>query len=200
MKKLILPFILFLLVAAIAIVIYRGSVQKKNSLTTDKTQIGVQKDAHGCIASAGYSWCEAKQKCLQASKESCQNTATVDYSSWSTYRNTDFGFEIKFPKTWDGYKVSEGSYPTYSYVSFSFQDPHQPFSIIEIVRRTSEEFAKITKTDNMKIVYIGEKDVLTCDGCCGQDTNFTGGGQFDNFQIARCKEGTEIMKTFTIIR
>ncbi|VVB77981.1 Uncharacterised protein [uncultured archaeon] len=33
--------------------------------------VGGDKDAHGCIVSAGYSWCEEKQKCLMAWEENC---------------------------------------------------------------------------------------------------------------------------------
>jgi len=32
---------------------------------------GNDSDIHGCIASAGYSWCEAKQKCLRIWEENC---------------------------------------------------------------------------------------------------------------------------------
>ena len=47
--------------------------------------VGGDKDAHGCIPSAGYSWCEIKQKCLRLWEESCeaQNAAVslpVGYS------------------------------------------------------------------------------------------------------------------------
>ena len=33
--------------------------------------VGGDKDEHGCIGSAGYSWCEAKQKCLRVWEEAC---------------------------------------------------------------------------------------------------------------------------------
>jgi len=33
--------------------------------------VGNDKDEHGCIGSAGYSWCEAKQKCLRTWEENC---------------------------------------------------------------------------------------------------------------------------------
>ena len=33
--------------------------------------IGGQKDEHGCLITAGYTWCESKQKCLRAWEESC---------------------------------------------------------------------------------------------------------------------------------
>jgi hypothetical protein len=34
--------------------------------------IGGQKDERGCLIPAGYSWCEAKQKCLRTWEENCQ--------------------------------------------------------------------------------------------------------------------------------
>lgn len=44
-----------------------------NQATTSPNNIvGGDKDEHGCIGSAGYTWCEAKQKCLRAWEEKCQ--------------------------------------------------------------------------------------------------------------------------------
>jgi hypothetical protein len=34
--------------------------------------VGGDKDVHGCIGSAGYTWCETKQKCLRTWEEKCQ--------------------------------------------------------------------------------------------------------------------------------
>jgi len=39
--------------------------------------VGGDRDEHGCIGSAGYSWCEVKQKCLRVWEESCDDTQTV---------------------------------------------------------------------------------------------------------------------------
>ncbi|MGI5841070.1 MAG: hypothetical protein ACOX6N_02575 [Patescibacteria group bacterium] len=33
--------------------------------------VGADRDEHGCIGSAGYTWCEAKQKCLRIWEEEC---------------------------------------------------------------------------------------------------------------------------------
>ena len=33
--------------------------------------MGGDRDAHGCIPSAGYTWCEGKQKCLRPWEEEC---------------------------------------------------------------------------------------------------------------------------------
>ena len=46
--------------------------------------LGGDRDAHGCIGSAGYSWCEAKQKCLRVWEEKCadeqkEETSTISY-------------------------------------------------------------------------------------------------------------------------
>jgi hypothetical protein len=40
---------------------------------TDSGQplLGGDRDEHGCIGSAGYSWCESKQKCLRIWEEAC---------------------------------------------------------------------------------------------------------------------------------
>lgn len=36
-----------------------------------KVLVGNDSDSHSCKASAGYSWCEAKQKCLRVWEENC---------------------------------------------------------------------------------------------------------------------------------
>jgi len=42
--------------------------------------VGGDKDSHGCIPSAGYSWCEEKQKCLRVWEESCSDqNATLEH-------------------------------------------------------------------------------------------------------------------------
>ena len=35
--------------------------------------VGGDKDEHGCIGSAGYTWCELKQECLRVWEETCYN-------------------------------------------------------------------------------------------------------------------------------
>jgi hypothetical protein len=44
---------------------------------TAKPLLGGDRDSHGCIGSAGYSWCESKQKCLRIWEEPCPGGATV---------------------------------------------------------------------------------------------------------------------------
>jgi hypothetical protein len=52
-----------------------GQASGGNANQNDKTNneiIGGDKDEHGCIGSAGYSWCEEKQKCLRTWEEKCE--------------------------------------------------------------------------------------------------------------------------------
>jgi len=36
--------------------------------------VGGDKDVHGCIGSAGYSWCQIKNKCLRIWEEKCEDS------------------------------------------------------------------------------------------------------------------------------
>lgn len=47
----------------------------KNTEDKDNALVGGDKDEHDCIGSAGYSWCEAKQKCLRIFEEWCADQA-----------------------------------------------------------------------------------------------------------------------------
>lgn len=42
-----------------------------DEITPAKQVVGGDKDEHGCIPSAGYSWCESKNKCLRVWEEPC---------------------------------------------------------------------------------------------------------------------------------
>lgn len=51
---------------------------------TDETNtepiVGGDRDEHGCIPSAGYTWCESKQKCLRTWEEECPSVdSTTNY-------------------------------------------------------------------------------------------------------------------------
>jgi len=39
--------------------------------------VGGDKDIHGCLGPAGYSWCEAKNKCLRVWEEKCEASADI---------------------------------------------------------------------------------------------------------------------------
>jgi len=66
MKKYLI-IILILAIIGISFAIWQLSV--KNNEPTNL--LGGDRDERGCIGSAGYSWCESKQKCLRIFEELC---------------------------------------------------------------------------------------------------------------------------------
>ncbi|MBU0766373.1 hypothetical protein KKF55_01125 [Patescibacteria group bacterium] len=177
-----------------------GQQPTSNSGTPSSAPIlGGDRDANGCIPSAGYNWCEAKQKCVRPWEESCDSNET-DTSSWQNYRNDTLGFSLKFPPSWDGFTVHEGEYPTYRYVNFSFSDTHQPFEIFKIVQYAKDEWETVGKKIPFVVLNSAIDPPLVCDGCCTADGETSGGGQFDIFQQERCKEVPEILSTFESTR
>lgn len=73
MKKNIYTIII-LLILGIGVFLFIGLDKKENvSKEGNNVEIvGGDKDEHGCIGSAGYSWCEEKNKCLRIWEEPCQ--------------------------------------------------------------------------------------------------------------------------------
>lgn len=56
-----------------------GIVEDQVSLeeaTGSTPLLGGDRDEHGCIPSAGYSWCEVKKKCLRVWEEPCEAEIT----------------------------------------------------------------------------------------------------------------------------
>lgn len=48
-----------------------GAIVNTPATSTDEQIIGGNLDEHGCLGPAGYSWCEAKNKCLRVWEELC---------------------------------------------------------------------------------------------------------------------------------
>ena len=85
-------FVIPILIAVIALLVIGGGTYvyvKEKSVTPKTTDsyvtdvfddfttpegsiVGNDKDIHGCIGSAGYSWCEVKNKCLRVWEEKCE--------------------------------------------------------------------------------------------------------------------------------
>ncbi len=47
-------------------------IERVEQQNQEEMLVGNDKDEHGCIGSAGYTWCEIKQKCLREWEEKCQ--------------------------------------------------------------------------------------------------------------------------------
>jgi len=73
--------ILVILAIAIAIgAVISTFCSIKHFLNEDDTlqKIGGDKDKHGCMIAAGYSWCEKKQKCIRPWEEVCDPKASIN--------------------------------------------------------------------------------------------------------------------------
>jgi len=60
-----LAVIIFAIILLVIVILFIKGRRKENLLGGDR-------DVHGCIGSAGYSWCEIKNKCLRIWEEPCE--------------------------------------------------------------------------------------------------------------------------------
>ncbi len=60
-------------IALITLVLLFGCSQPNPGQDNNAQLVGNDADEHGCIASAGYSWCGEKQKCLRIWEETCNS-------------------------------------------------------------------------------------------------------------------------------
>ena len=44
----------------------------------NKNLAGSDRDSHGCIGSAGYTWCEDRQKCIRVWEEPCTDAKVIN--------------------------------------------------------------------------------------------------------------------------
>jgi len=81
-----------IIIAIVAVLVVGGIVyyvgtQKSTSRLPDSNVvppgnlIGGNKDAHGCLGSAGYSWCAIKNKCLRVWEEKCEAISNTSSES-----------------------------------------------------------------------------------------------------------------------
>jgi hypothetical protein len=106
-----LPLVAFLLIGAgcaaqPAPVAPPAPVPPVANAPVNAPRVGGDRDAHGCIGSAGYSWCEAKQKCLRPWEEKCEaagatvpTTVLASTADARTYCNGDAMDSEGFRKT-----------------------------------------------------------------------------------------------------
>jgi len=85
MKNKNLLAILIIVAAVIVIFVVYFSINSASRIDyaniNEPMLIGGQKDAHGCLIAAGYSWCAPKQKCIRMWEEDCYGQDLVDLTS-----------------------------------------------------------------------------------------------------------------------
>ena len=65
-------FVLFIgIIGFASFLVGRQTSEKAANITSPQNLVGNDRDEHGCIGSAGYTWCEVKKKCLRTWEESC---------------------------------------------------------------------------------------------------------------------------------
>lgn len=72
--------------------------------------VGGDADEHGCIGSAGYTWCEAKQKCLREWEEPCEQEEVFNLlKELEEETQIDFSGVVKTEFVWriEGEKVGK---------------------------------------------------------------------------------------------
>jgi hypothetical protein len=75
-KALAILFIGIFLIGAVSAEIGKITayvVGDSDNQDNDSQMVGNDRDSHGCIGSAGYSWCEEKSKCLRIWEENCSS-------------------------------------------------------------------------------------------------------------------------------
>lgn len=100
------PIAIILIVVGVLILaggVYYYKINKTTSNSNQPPILGGDSDAHGCKGSAGYSWCDVKQKCLRVWEEKCEassSTAPLSQNSasdWKIYTNDKYGFGVNYP-------------------------------------------------------------------------------------------------------
>jgi hypothetical protein len=136
MKKIIIAIIVL-----VVLVVGYFIIDGLNNNQVEPQIVGGDKDEHGCIGSAGYSWCEAKGKCLRVFEELCEDQL-IDLVQ-KIKENSDAEFVLK-GTTDINWNVSDGKTYTSTTISgFLYQ--------IDDIKRA--DYDKIEKffTDNHTI-------------------------------------------------
>jgi len=55
-----------------------NSGETKNLPEKESRIVGGEKDIHGCLVAAGYSWCEAKNRCIRVWEEECDTRKILE--------------------------------------------------------------------------------------------------------------------------
>ncbi len=80
MKRTLFVIFLALVISGFAYLGIITAIDKGKQSAIDQTlpaqeqMLGGDRDEHGCIPSAGYIWCDEKQKCLRTFEEPCSDT------------------------------------------------------------------------------------------------------------------------------
>lgn len=89
----------------------QASPVSQQSGSSSSQLVGGDEDEHGCKGSAGYSWCEAKKKCLRVFEEGCPQANDSELIKQALFKKnnwTDDGSMTLTVSTNDGKYASGG--------------------------------------------------------------------------------------------
>lgn len=106
--------------------------------------VGGDKDEHGCIGSAGYSWCEEKQKCLRFWEESCSGCDPIKFDVFCDTQHNLFLCENindgNLSSEWfAGYSCNSDKAPCVVNNNVII-NAEEPFKYIKVYNRLSPDF------------------------------------------------------------
>ena len=78
MKKILVFVVVIILVAVGVNFFLQEKTVEAPIIPNDEILVGGDRDEHGCIGSAGYSWCEAKGECLRSWEDEWDETCDVE--------------------------------------------------------------------------------------------------------------------------
>ncbi len=74
-----------------------------------------------------------------------------EVGSWPEYTNQTLGFSLTFPKTWEGYLITENA----NFIDFGFEEQN-PVARISII--SPEQWEQVRQQENSGLVYVGETE------------------------------------------
>lgn len=150
-----------------------NSEQPVNEENTGQEPIGGQKDDHGCIIGAGYSWCEQKNKCLRIWEESCPEGTSGDTSGTENQKGTVEG-SLGYPSEFipDTMKTCAENVKTKEITCTSEQIKNKKYTSgvgykLEVPAGTYRVFASLTDPKGLGSSYAPDyrayySDFVTC--------------------------------------
>jgi len=153
-----------------------GFIENSNKEVNSPTPLlGGDRDVNGCIGSAGYSWCDLKQKCLRIWEEKCEseaivvpfaNTPVSPSIDLVTYKNPEYGISFDYPA-----KYKNALPPEYLPL-LQYRDYQKPAA---------------TLADTIDVVWLPFKSGISSEQALIDDVYYDGSGMhpksFDDFSL-----------------
>ncbi len=125
-KKTIYLLLILIICVLVLISIYIFIFQpgEKSEKEDKGSLIGGQRDEHGCLTSAGYTWCEEKQKCLRIFEEFCSDNAKELINDITQETGVVFNYNSEINFNWaveNNAEITEVTIPGVTYTAMGLR-------------------------------------------------------------------------------